>query len=196
MFGAGQSRVAIVQPVHIAQQHDALCSRRLRHARGETVIVAETNLLGRYAVILVEHRHHAQSQQPVERGGGVKVAAAGLQIIERDQDLRRREPLCAERLRPYLAERDLPDSGGGLRIFEARASAFGQAQPPRTERDRTRGHDRHLLPSLGPHGDIGGDAFQPIPPHAAIGIDEQRRPDLDDQARAGFGRKEQHRCLR
>jgi hypothetical protein len=63
------SGLAVVQAVDIGQQDHALRARRLRDARGEPVIVAEADFLGRDAVILVDHRHHAEREQPVERRG-------------------------------------------------------------------------------------------------------------------------------
>ena len=35
----------------------------LRHARGEAVVVAEADLLGRDGVVLVDHRHRAELEQ-------------------------------------------------------------------------------------------------------------------------------------
>src|SRR5690606_5316754 len=50
----------------------------------------------------------------------------------------------------------------------------------------------NLLPIPNTRRDIGGDPRQPVAPHTAIGIDKQRRSDLDDQALAGGGREKGH----
>src|SRR3546814_14975718 len=52
--------------------------------------------------------------------------------------------------------------------------------------------DRDLLARLRPLADVGGDPREPVAPHRARRIDEQRRSDLDDQARAGGGREKRH----
>jgi hypothetical protein len=136
MDRARQRRVAIVQTIDIRQQHHPLRPRRLRDARGEAIIVAEADLLGRDRIILVEHRHHPQIEQSIERGGSIEIAPSLLQIAKRDQHLRGGEPLRAQHLGPDLAQRDLAGGGGRLRILQAGAPALRQAQPPRTERDR------------------------------------------------------------
>src|SRR5690606_36647326 len=143
-------------------------------------------------VVLVEDGDDAEAEQPVPRGGGVEITAAVFEIVECYEHLRRGKPLGAERLGPDLTERDLPDRGGGLRILEAGAAALGQLEPPRAQRVRARGDDRDLLARTGAFGDIRRDPGQPFAPHAAVGIDEQRRADLDYQARAGGGGEEGH----
>ncbi len=88
MFG-----LDIVEAVDIGQQDHALRTGCLADPGGEPVVVAEADFLGRDAVILVDHRHDAEREQPAERGRGVEIAAAILEIVERDEDLRcRGEP--------------------------------------------------------------------------------------------------------
>ena len=189
---AADRGIAIVESVDVGQQHDAVRPGRLRDARREPVVVAEADFGGRDAVILVDDRHNAQREQPVERRRGVEVAATMFEVVEGDEHLCRGQSLGAEQFGPDLRQRDLSRRGGGLRILQARAPALGEPQPPRAQRDRARRHDRDLLPGARTRGDIGGDPSDPVAPHRAIGIDEQRRSDLDDQPRTGGGREQHH----
>ncbi len=95
-------RIGGIEPVDVGKQDHAARTRRLRHAGGEPIIVAEADFLGRHRVILVDHRHHAQREQPVEGGAGVQIAAAILEIIERDEHLGCGEAMRAEQLRPAV----------------------------------------------------------------------------------------------
>ena len=61
-----------------------------------------------------------------------------LEIVQRDEDLRGGNALRGQQFRPDAAERDLADGGGGLRVLQAGASALGQAEAARAERDRPR----------------------------------------------------------
>src|SRR3546814_13335333 len=53
--------------------------------------------------------------------------------------------------------------------------------------DLPRTDDRDLLPGLRAPGDVGDQRFGPFGMDLALGADEQRRADLDDQPRAGAG---------
>jgi hypothetical protein len=71
-----------------------------------------------------------------------------------------------------------------VRIFvplDSAAKALG------AERDGARRDDDDLLAGGAARGDIIDNGFQPVPPHAAIGGDEQRGADLDDQPGAVRG---------
>src|SRR5690606_8552948 len=122
------------------------------------VVVAEAYLGGRDRIVLVDDRDDAERQQPVERRRRVQVAPPLLHVAQRDENLRGGELLCVEQLGPDVAQGDLPGRGGGLRVLEVRAAAFGEAEPPRAERDRARGDNRDPLPGGVPLRDIGDDA--------------------------------------
>jgi hypothetical protein len=189
MRRAGLRRIAIIKAVDVGEQDDAAGTSRLRNARREPVVVAEADFLGRDAVVLVDDRNHTQGEQPVERRGGVEVAAAMFEIVERDEDLRCGQPFGAQNLGPNLRQCNLSGRCRRLRILKAGAAALGKAEPASAERNRPRRHHGNLLPGAATCRDVGGDPGQPVAPHRAAFVDEQRRPDLDDQPRAG-GRRE------
>ena len=98
-----------------------------------------------------------------------------------------------EHLRPDPRQRDLADRGRGLAIFQLQRSAR-QLEPAAAKRDRARGDDEDVAALAMQPGHVVGEGRQPRRPHLApIGIDQQRRADLDDDAaeltelRAGHG---------
>jgi hypothetical protein len=94
--------VAVVEAVDVGQQDDAARCGGLRDPRRKAVVVAETDFLGCDAVILVDDRHDAEAEQPVERRRGVEIAAAMFEVVERHQHLRRGQPFGAEHFGPDL----------------------------------------------------------------------------------------------
>jgi hypothetical protein len=127
------------------------------------------------------------AEQPVERRGGVEITAAILEIVERHQHLRGGEPLAPSN-RPRHATGDLPGRGGRLRILQAGAPALGEPSrraPSAIAPDET---IATCCPARVTFGDVGDNPDKPVTPNRAIRIDEQRRADLDDQARTGPGR--------
>ena len=136
MIGARLRRIAVIEAVDIAEQNHPARPRRLRDARGESVIVAEADFLGRDTVIFIDHRDDAQAEQSIECCRGVEVAAAMLKVVERHQHLRRCQAFGLQHFGPDLRQRDLSGRGGGLCILQRPASALGKPQPPCPERDR------------------------------------------------------------
>src|SRR3546814_18648376 len=59
MVRAGKGGILVVEAVDVGQQDHAARRRGLRDARGEAVIVAKADFLGRDAVIFVDDRHDA-----------------------------------------------------------------------------------------------------------------------------------------
>jgi hypothetical protein len=139
----------------------------------------------------VDDRHDAQAEQPVERCRGIQITPPVLQIVERHQDLRRGQPFGRQHLGPHLRQCNLAGCGRRLRVFQSSSSTLGKPEPPRAECNGARRHDGDLLARTRAFGDVGGDPDEPVTAHRPVGIDEQRRPDLDDQPETG-GRREQH----
>jgi hypothetical protein len=88
--------------------------------------------------------------------------------------------VAAERLRPGAGERDLPDRGRGLAVFQLER-AFGQPEHRAAERDRARRHHQELAPLRMQLGDVGHQRGEPrLLDAPGLGIDQQGRSDLDD----------------
>ena len=60
---------------------------------GEAVVVAEADLVVGDGVVLVDDGHHAQVEQPPERGAGVEVLLADDEVEGREEHLPGHEPV-------------------------------------------------------------------------------------------------------
>ncbi len=145
--GRVAARVGGVEAVDVGEQDQRLGQRHDGDAGGEAVIVAEADLAGGHRVVLVDDRHDAEPEQGLDRGAGVEVAAAGLGVVERDQDLGGLEADPGEALLPGAGEQDLARGGGGLLLLQPQR-ALRQAQAVAAQRDRTGGDDGDLLAAL------------------------------------------------
>ena len=66
------ARIGGIQTVHIRQEDQLIGARHDRDARRQPVVVAKTDLVGRDRVVLVDHRHHAELEQRLDRGARVQ----------------------------------------------------------------------------------------------------------------------------
>ncbi len=98
-------RIGSIEPVYVAQEHDRVGAGGLPDARGESVIVAETDFLGGDAVILVDHGDDTKPDEAIERGGGIEIASPVLEIADGHQHLRGGDvkPRASGRPRPGSA---------------------------------------------------------------------------------------------
>ena len=112
------ARVAGIEAVDVGEQDQRLGQRHDGDARRQAVVVAEADLAGGDRVVLVDHRHHAELEQGLDRGAGVQVAAPRLGVLERDQDLRGLEADPGQALLPGAGEQDLAGGGGGLLLLQ------------------------------------------------------------------------------
>jgi hypothetical protein len=98
----------------------------MRHLRGEPVVVAVADLVGRHGVVLVDDRHDAEAEQHLEGAAGVEVAPAVLAVLEGEQHLRGGDAVGGEHGLVGLGEPDLADRGGGLALLERERAPFGR----------------------------------------------------------------------
>ena len=175
---------AVEQAIDIRQQNHPTRASRLRHARGEPVIVAKADFFGGDAVIFIDDGNGPCTQKAIQRCRNVQITAAILQIIERYEHLRRSKRLGVQQIGPDARQHNLPNRCRGLRIGEAAAAAFFKTQTARAQCNRAGCDDNDPLPGLVPRADIRNERFQPLPPHTPVGLHQQRRSDLDHQQRA------------
>src|SRR6516164_8694694 len=85
-----------------------------------------------------------------------------------------------QRLGPIPRQRDLTHRGGALAVLK-RKLARSQLEHRAAERDGSRGYHQNVAFLRMQRGDVGGQRRQPffVEP-AALGIDQQRGADLDD----------------
>ena len=84
---------AVEKAIDIRQQNHPAGASRLRNACGQPVIVAKADFFGGDAVIFIDDGNGPCTQQTIERGGNIQIAAAILQIIKRHEHLRRSKRL-------------------------------------------------------------------------------------------------------
>src|SRR5262249_35208690 len=88
--------------------------------------------------------------------------------------------MAAERLRPGARERDLADRGGGLAVLELER-AFRQLEHAAAQGNGTRRHNEDVALARMQRRDVGRERGEPcLFDAAALGVNKQRRPDLDD----------------
>ena len=111
--------------------------------RGQPVVVAEADLVGGHRVVLVDDRHDAELEQPVERALGVAVVRAADDVVGGEQHLADGDAVAGERRGVAVHEQALADAGGRLLGGEV-ARAPGQAERRQPGGDRA-GGDQHDL---------------------------------------------------
>ena len=86
----------VIERVHVGEQHQAVGVHEVGDERGEAVVVAEPDLVGRDGVVLVDDGHDAELEQPVEGAAGVRVVRAPGHVVGGEQHLPHGEPVGTE----------------------------------------------------------------------------------------------------
>ena len=134
--GVGAGR-RVIKPVDIGQQDQQIGARHGGDARGEAVIVAIADFVGRNRVVLVDHGHRAPFQKLGDGRAGVEIAAALLGVLQCHKNLSGADAVSAKHLRPDPRQRDLAHRSGALAFLELQGAAR-QFQPAAPQRNRTR----------------------------------------------------------
>ena len=178
----GPRRRAVVERVDVGQQHQPVGPHDVGDERGEAVVVAEADLVGGHRVVLVDDRHDAELEQPLERAARVGVVGAAGDVVGGEQHLAHGEPVGRERRLVRRHERALADARGGLLRGEV-GRAPGQAQRADAGRDRTGGHEHHLATRAAPRGQHVDQRTERAHVEVPTVTARQRRgADLDDEA--------------
>jgi hypothetical protein len=150
------------------------------NTRGETVVVAVADFIGRNRVVLVDHGHGAPFQQLGNGRTCVEIAPPLLGILQCHENLAGADAVRAQHFRPDPRQRDLAHGGSGLALFQLQRAAR-QFQPGSSERDRTRRDDQHVAALAMEFREIRGERRQPRRAHfARFLVDQKRGADLDD----------------
>src|SRR5690606_22308359 len=137
---AGLGGVAVVDAVHVGEQHQQVGVDQVGDEGGEAVVVAEADLVGGDRVVLVHDREGAHGEQLVEGAGGVAVVGAAAHVVGGEQHLADADAVAGEGGGVAGDEQALADAGGGLLAGEVagrRASPRG-ASPAAMAPDETR----------------------------------------------------------
>ena len=98
----------IEQPVDIRQEHEQIGAHEAGHEPRQQIVVANTNLIHRDRVVLVDDRHHTTGQEPVQRVPRVEVTVARGKISVRQQHLAHRQIMFGEQLAVQTDQASLP----------------------------------------------------------------------------------------
>ena len=171
-----------VEPVDIGEQHEAVGAHHAGHARRQPVVVAVADFAGGHRVVLVDDGDGTVREQGGDGLARVEIAPALLGVAQREQDLRRREAVRLEHGLVGAGEGDLADGRRSLRLFQLQRPAR-KAQYVASERDGAGGDQDHLPAGLGEVRHVAGERIEPgRVDRARRPVDEQARPDLDDDA--------------
>ncbi len=139
-----------VQPVEVREQDEKGRPHVVRHQRGETVVVAIADLVGRDRVVLVDDGHGAERQQTRERAPGVEVLPAVDEVVGNEQRLGGDETVFGEGVVPAAHQPGLPGGGDRLQGGDVGGASF-ETQCCDTGGDSSRRHDDDVVA-----GRIGG----------------------------------------
>ena len=148
--------------------------------RAERVVVTELDFVRDYRVILVDDRYDAVAEQRMQRVAGIEVAFAVGEVLVRQQDLRRFQPMFSEGGFIGLGEPHLAHGGGGLQVVHGLRAGF-PAEALHAGRDGARGDEQNLAPLFVQRGDLActiGDELVGQP-FAVVG--DERAADFDDE---------------
>ena len=148
--------------------------------RGQPVIIAEADFIGRHGVVFIHNRHDAQTQQGLHCGAAVQITPPIFGIFQRDQDLPGNDTMRGKHFLIGTRQPDLPHRRRRLRLFQ-RQNTRPQPQYRTSQSDGPGRHDHHIGAARPRLGHIQRKGGQPIQTQAMHPIDQQGRPDLDDQ---------------
>ncbi|CAM5250358.1 hypothetical protein SHIRM173S_11786 [Streptomyces hirsutus] len=178
--GAGPGGVSVVHAVHVGQQDQQVGVDQVGDEGGETVVVAEADLVGGDGVVLVDDREGAHRQQLVEGAGGVAVVGAAAHVVGGEQYLADADAVAGEGCGVTGHQQTLADAGGGLLAGEVPRSP-GEAQGGESGGDGTGGDEDEF--ALSPAADLRehiDECVDPVGVQAARRGRQRRGSDLDD----------------
>ena len=121
------ARIRGVKRIDVRGQHQPARFDKDRNLRGEEVVVAESDLVGRGRVVFVDHRHDVPFEQLLQRLTRVHVAGTRADVVRGQEDLRGLDAVCGEKVVVVVVDLTLPDGGRSLELGH-RAGARRQAQ--------------------------------------------------------------------
>lgn len=177
-------RRPFVESLDIRQDHQQIGIDRAHDGRGEVVVVAETNLLGRDRVVFVDDRDDAQTQEFEHRPPRIQEAFAILEARASEQDLSDMQPAFGEASLVEFDQSDLTD--GRRRLLLANGFArMRPSEPTSADGNRARGHDHDLSAHSDDARDIAGEPRKFLRPQFSIARQRARADLQHDSLRLG-----------
>ena len=123
----GRRWIAVIHAVDVGQQHQKPRLQHKRDVRGQGIVVAEGDLVGRGRVVLVHDRHDAPRHQPAQGAARVHVRAAAVDVGLGQEHLADVQVVAGKRALPVHLQQRLAERGGGLQVAH-RPRADGLAE--------------------------------------------------------------------
>ena len=139
------------------EQHEQAGADEERDLRGERVVVAEADLVGRGRVVLVHDRHDAELEQRLQGVPHVDVGAALGDLGAREQDLRRVEAV-RRRARPATRAGARPARAPKRPEPRQAPRPPVEPEPAQAERDRAGGDDADRRAAVDDRRDLAARA--------------------------------------
>ena len=149
--------------------------------RSEAIVIAEADLIGGHRVVLVDDRHHAHLEEPVQGALSIAVVGAARHVICCEKDLADRDVTCCEGQGVLGKQHPLADTCRGLLRREVTRTTT-QPQDGKPGRDRPTGDEDHLAAGGNPVSDDIDELRDAFDVDAAARFRERRGTHLDDDA--------------
>ena len=172
-------RIRGVQPIDVRQHQQQVRVDQDRHLRGQEVVVAERDLVGRRRVVLIDHRRDAPVEQRAQGLARVEVVAARRHVEESEEHLRARDAPCREELVVVAIELPLTDRGRRLQIRH-RGGPHWQLHQPHPARDRPRRDEHHRVALGVESGHLLADRGENVLANLAALVGDDARSELDN----------------
>ena len=175
------ARIGGVHAVHVGQQHEHVGADTVRDQGSEPIVVAVPQLVVGDGVVLVDHRHTTQLQQPVDGVAGVQVLGAVGEVVWIEQDLGADDAMAGELPVVRLDQTALARRGDRLqRLHVGRPRRQTQRRHPGG--DRPRRHHDHLVPTGAQRCHLVGELGQRPGIDGATLVGDRRGADLCDHS--------------
>jgi hypothetical protein len=138
----------------VGEQEQQVGGHEVRHQRSKAVVVAVADLVVGHGVVLVDHGHHAEVEQPLERLARVQVLRTNAEVVGGEQHLPGDDPVPGEELRQVGHEQGLADRGHGLQHTDV-GGALRERERGHPRGDRARAHQHDVVARGACGGDLG-----------------------------------------
>src|SRR5262245_3073578 len=174
------TRIDVVQPIDVRQEDEQVRVDEMRDQRRETVVVTESDLVGRYGVVLVDDGEHTEAEQAVKRALCVSVVRSAGHVGGGKQNLRHRHVVAGKYVGVTRHQQALSDARGCLRGCEVTGTP-GQAQRGKARSDRAGGDKDELCTGCLTRRQHIGELRESRQVKSAPATGQRRRADLDDK---------------
>ena len=153
--------VAVVKSVDYGKDHEQRLGHQSRHHRGELIVIAELDFGDADGVVLVNDRNGFVFEERVESVADIQITGAALEIVGRQQDLRRVVAVLPQAIVVKADQVGLSGRGRRLQMRQIGRSR-AKAEQSNPGPDGTAGNDDNLPSRLADAMDLLRQLGNPI----------------------------------